>query len=235
MEGVESVDEVLRGVLEDSSDNDDDDDEDDGKGVLDAAPALKNTEDRQQQQRRRRGELFADSSSSRRDGEFVSSGVRARGGQRGATTTTTTTANPASAVAGKQDTGVSTSYLLNAKNKGDRTSTTTATTKNTSLLESADTLHADLTSSLVGLATQLKLSAQAFSDDLADDAQQVSNTEEALSKNKSGLDAATQRMGLLRRMSEGRWWWGRMMLYAGIGVLWVVLVLVVFVGPKLRF
>ena len=231
MEGVESVDEVLRGVLEDSSDNDDDDDDDDddGKGVLDAAPALKNTEDQ-------RRDLFADSSSSsRRDGEFVSSGVRARGGQRGATTTTTTTANPASAVAGKQDTGVSTSYLLNAKNKGDRTSTTTATTKNTSLLESADTLHADLTSSLVGLATQLKLSAQAFSDDLADDAQQVSNTEEALSKNKSGLDAATQRMGLLRRMSEGRWWWGRMVLYAGIGVLWVVLVLVVFVGPKLRF
>jgi len=38
----------------------------------------------------------------------------------------------------------------------------------------------------------------------------------------------------LSRMSEGRWWWGRMVLYAGIFGLWVVMLLLVFVAPKLR-
>ncbi len=42
-------------------------------------------------------------------------------------------------------------------------------------------------------------------------------------------------MGLLKRMSEGKGWWGRIMLYAWIGGLWVVAILLVFVGPKLRF
>lgn len=102
-------------------------------------------------------------------------------------------------------------------------------------LESATSTHSDLTSSLVSLAQQLKLSAQQFSNELAGDAKAVQGTEEALGKNKDGLDTATRRMGVLRRMSEGRWWLGRMMLYAGIGALWLVLCLVVFLGPKIRF
>jgi len=42
-------------------------------------------------------------------------------------------------------------------------------------------------------------------------------------------------MGMLRKMSEGQGWWGRIKLYAFIFGLWVVCFLVVFVGPKLRF
>jgi hypothetical protein len=49
------------------------------------------------------------------------------------------------------------------------------------------------------------------------------------------MEAAGKRMGLLKRMSEGKGWWGRIMLYAWIGGLWVVAILLVFVGPKLRF
>jgi len=56
-----------------------------------------------------------------------------------------------------------------------------------------------------------------------------------LDKNTTGMEAAGKRMGLLKRMSEGKGWWGRMMLYAWIAGLWVVAILLVFVGPKLRF
>lgn len=40
---------------------------------------------------------------------------------------------------------------------------------------------------------------------------------------------------MLRRMSEGKGWWGRMMIYLWIFGLWVVALGIVFLGPKLRF
>lgn len=49
------------------------------------------------------------------------------------------------------------------------------------------------------------------------------------------MEAAEKRMGLLRRMTEGKGWWGRMMLYAWIVAGWVLAILIVFAGPKLRF
>jgi hypothetical protein len=49
------------------------------------------------------------------------------------------------------------------------------------------------------------------------------------------MEAAGKRMGMLRRMTEGKGWFGRMMLYAWIAGLWVVAILLVFVGPKFRF
>ena len=50
-----------------------------------------------------------------------------------------------------------------------------------------------------------------------------------------GMEAAGNRMGALRRMTEGKGWWGRIRLYAIIAALWVAAFLLVFVGPKLRF
>lgn len=108
------------------------------------------------------------------------------------------------------------------------------TPSTTTLLEHQTTLQNDLTSSLISLAAQLKSSAQSFQDDLALDKEAVTSTETALGRNTDGMDAATKRMGVLRRMSEGRWWLGRMMLYAVIFALWVVALLLVFVSPKLR-
>ena len=58
---------------------------------------------------------------------------------------------------------------------------------------------------------------------------------DGLDKNTSGLDAAQKRMGYLRRMTEGRGWRGRMMMYAWIGGLMFVALFIVGFLPKLRF
>lgn len=58
---------------------------------------------------------------------------------------------------------------------------------------------------------------------------------DGLDATTSNMGAAEKRMGMLRKMTEGKGWWGRMMLYAWILGLWVVAILIVFLGPKLRF
>ncbi|KAL8919980.1 MAG: hypothetical protein Q9208_006548 [Pyrenodesmia sp. 3 TL-2023] len=102
-------------------------------------------------------------------------------------------------------------------------------------LESKSTEQMDLTSSMVSLVAQLKSSTLAFSSSLDLDNEALARAQEGLERNKTGLEVAGKRMGTLRKMSEGKGLWGRMMLYAWIGGLWVVAVLLVFVGPKLRF
>lgn len=57
----------------------------------------------------------------------------------------------------------------------------------------------------------------------------------SMEKSELSMEAAQGRMGSLRRMTEGKGWWGRMMLYAWVYGLMVSLVLLVFVFPKLRF
>lgn len=63
----------------------------------------------------------------------------------------------------------------------------------------------------------------------------VDRAVQGLDKNVTGMDAAGRRMGMLRRMTEGRGWWGRMLMYAWIIGLWLVAVFIVYLGPKLRF
>jgi len=103
------------------------------------------------------------------------------------------------------------------------------------LLESDSTTQAALTSSLLSLATALKQSSQAFSTSLEADTAVLNAATEGLDKNAGGMEAAGKRMGMLRRMTEGKGWFGRMMLYAWIAGLWVVAILLVLVGPKFRF
>ncbi|KAL9013741.1 MAG: hypothetical protein Q9173_001585 [Seirophora scorigena] len=103
------------------------------------------------------------------------------------------------------------------------------------LLESNSTEQMDLTGSMVSLVAQLKSSTLAFSSSLDLDNEALARAQEGLEKNETGLEAAGKRIGLLRRMSEGKGWWGRMMLYAWIGGLWIVAIALVFVGPKFRF
>jgi len=103
------------------------------------------------------------------------------------------------------------------------------------LLASNDTESANLTSSLFTLAQALKASSTQFSASLATDTETLNQATEGLDKNTTGMDAAGRRIGLLKRMSEGKGWWGRMMLYAWIAGLWVLAILLVFAGPKLRF
>lgn len=85
------------------------------------------------------------------------------------------------------------------------------------------------------MASQLKANSLRFHESLEADKEAMERAGESLDKNAEGMSAAGKRMGLLRRMNEGQGWWGRMMLYAWIGGLWVLATGLVFVGPKFRF
>lgn len=111
----------------------------------------------------------------------------------------------------------------------------TVTGDTAKILESEDSQAADLTSSLLSLAQQLKASSKSFSASLTADTEHLNRAVDGLDKNTSGMEAAGKRMGMLKRMSEGKGWWGRMMLYAWIVGLWLTAFLLVALGPKLRF
>lgn len=102
-------------------------------------------------------------------------------------------------------------------------------------LEAASGTQADLSDSLVAMASQLKRQSQAMSASLETDKTWLSRASEGLEKNRGGMESAGRQMGMLRRMNEGTGFFGRLWLYGYIFGLWVVLVLFVFAGPKLRF
>lgn len=85
------------------------------------------------------------------------------------------------------------------------------------------------------MASALKDSSRAFAASLDDEKDILDHAGKGMDKNEEALNAASKRMSLLRGMSEGKGWWGRIMLYAWIGGLMVLAVLIVFVMPKLRF
>lgn len=93
----------------------------------------------------------------------------------------------------------------------------------------------DLTDSLLSLASQLKASSHNFHNSLESEQSVLDRAVHGIDRTSSTMEAAGQRMGMLRRMTEGKGWWGRMMLYAWIFGLWVIAILIVFVGPKFRF
>ena len=92
----------------------------------------------------------------------------------------------------------------------------------------------NLTTGLLSLAKALKESSLQFSSSLESEKDVLKRAEGGLDKSAQGMEAAEKKMGMLRKMSEGQGWWGRIRLYAIIFGLWVALFLLVFVGPKLR-
>ncbi|EAW22550.1 uncharacterized protein NFIA_012390 [Aspergillus fischeri NRRL 181] len=160
------------------------------------------------------------------------------------TTASTTTAPPPSATA--TATAAATPTLRHRHQRGpaaatDSTAIATGSATSTSKVqETEQTLDAhraeqeDLTTSLLSLATQLKASSQAFHSSLEAEKSVLARAVEGLDRTTTNMGAAEKRMGMLRRMTEGKGWLGRMMLYAWIFGLWIVAVLVVFLGPKLR-
>ncbi|KAG9854252.1 hypothetical protein KCU98_g2658, partial [Aureobasidium melanogenum] len=103
------------------------------------------------------------------------------------------------------------------------------------VLESATRDQDVLTTSLVTLAQSLKQSSMQFASSLENEKEVLRRAETGLDKNSMGMEAAGNRMGALRRMTEGKGWWDRIKLYAIIAALWIAAFLLVFVGPKLRF
>ncbi|KAK3113890.1 hypothetical protein LTR53_008370 [Teratosphaeriaceae sp. CCFEE 6253] len=92
-----------------------------------------------------------------------------------------------------------------------------------------------LTTGLIGLARALKESSLQFSSSLTAEKDVLKRAEGGLDKSAQGMEAAESKMGMLRRMSEGQGWWGRIKLYAFIFGLWFACFCLVFIGPKLRF
>jgi hypothetical protein len=117
------------------------------------------------------------------------------------------------------------------------TGSATSTSKHQETEQTLDAHRAeqeDLTSCLLSLASQLKTSSQAFHSSLEAEKSVLARAVEGLDRTTTNMGAAEKRMGMLRRMTEGKGWWGRIMLYAWIFGLWIVAVLIVFLGPKLR-
>ncbi|THV90051.1 hypothetical protein D6D27_06097 [Aureobasidium pullulans] len=128
-----------------------------------------------------------------------------------------------------------TSALFNNRSTAQPTTANGEKLSTEQVLDSANRDQDILTTSLVALAQSLKQSSLSFASSLDAEKEVLRRAEGGLDKNSMGMEAAGNRMGALRRMTEGKGWWGRIRLYAIIAALWVAAFLLVFVGPKLRF
>ena len=88
---------------------------------------------------------------------------------------------------------------------------------------------------ILGYASALKDSSRRFHDTLEQDKTAVERAAEGMDRAGTGMEGAKKRMGFLERMAEGKGWWERVVLYAWVYGLMVLLILLVFVLPKLRF
>ena len=129
-----------------------------------------------------------------------------------------------------QTTGAQRSLLLGARS----TAVSDISTKE-AILDRERREQEEITEAMSRLTKELKLSSIRFSEALDEDKEVTKQAGEGIGKNELSMEAAARRMGALTRMTEGKGWWGRVILYAWVYGLMVVLVLVVFVLPKLRF
>lgn len=129
-----------------------------------------------------------------------------------------------------QTTGAATSLLF-----GNRSKEVSDVSTSEAILDHQRKEQEVVTEDLLRMASQLKLSSQRFGEALQEDTEVLTRAGEGLSKNELSLEAAAKRMSAITRMTEGKGWWGRIMLYAWIYGMMLVLVLLVFVLPKLRF
>ncbi|KAI1144518.1 hypothetical protein F5Y05DRAFT_364906 [Hypoxylon sp. FL0543] len=157
--------------------------------------------------------------------KFTSQTLRPRAGasQPAATDTAETTALRTELFGNRTDTG------------SPSTATATATATTEAIMDHHRAEQDKLTESMVAMARALKESSHRFASSLQEDQEVLSAAGTNLERGERGLGAVTGRMGVLRRATEGKGWWGRILLYAWIAGLAVFAVLLVFVFPKLRF
>lgn len=118
---------------------------------------------------------------------------------------------------------------------GDRSQEVSDVATQEAILDRERREQEELTEAMSKITKELKLSSLRFSEALEEDKEMTEQAVKGLSRNELGLEAAARTMGALTRMTEGKGWWDRVILYAWIYGLMVVLVLVVFVLPKFRF
>ncbi|KAI1094646.1 hypothetical protein F5B19DRAFT_19669 [Rostrohypoxylon terebratum] len=157
-------------------------------------------------------------------GTSTSQTLRARG-----------TASQADPTATATDKGQTTALRNELFGNRDSTNPTTATATTEAIIDHHRAEQDKLTESMVSMARALKESSRAFATSLQEDTDVLRAAGQNLERNERGLGAVAGRMGVLRQMTEGTGWWGRILLYAYIAGLAVFAVLLVFVFPKLRF
>ncbi|KAG5985700.1 hypothetical protein E4U54_005870, partial [Claviceps lovelessii] len=113
--------------------------------------------------------------------------------------------------------------------------TQTSTVTAEAILDQQSAEHNLLSESILKMASALKASSQKFSTTLDADKTLLEKAGEGIAKTEQSMEKARGKMGALRRMTEGKGWWGRMMLFAWVYGLMVGLLLLVFLMPKLRF
>lgn len=91
-----------------------------------------------------------------------------------------------------------------------------------------------LSEDILRLAQALKERSLTTSRLLEDDKDVVDRVGEGLHTTNEHLSAASRSMAVLSRMTEGKGWWGRMLLFAMVYGLMLVLVLLFLFLPKLR-
>ncbi|KAI1492061.1 hypothetical protein F5X96DRAFT_628617 [Biscogniauxia mediterranea] len=152
---------------------------------------------------------------------------------RGAPTTTATTDKAETTALRNQLFGDRPAPTSSTSAVGSDPMTTTATAE--AIMDHHRQEQDKLTASMVSMARALKESSQRFSSALREDQDVLAAAGRGLERSERGLDGVAGRMGSLRRLTEGQGWWGRVLLYAWIAGLALAAVLLVFVGPKLRF
>lgn len=123
--------------------------------------------------------------------------------------------------------------LFANRSKPSTPQTSTATAE--ALLDRQRSEQEALSESILQMAGALKSSSQRFSDTLEADKDVVGRASEGMDKTEQSMEAARGRMGTLKRMTEGKGYFGRLKLYAMVYGLMLVCFFVVFFMPKLRF
>jgi hypothetical protein len=113
------------------------------------------------------------------------------------------------------------------------TGVSTATAE--AILDQQASEREDLAEKVYKMAQAMKKQQLSIASSLDAEKDIMSRATEGMERTGRGMEVAKGTMGSLMRMSEGKGWWGRIMLYAWIYGLMVALVLFVFVMPKLRF
>ncbi|RGP70798.1 hypothetical protein FSPOR_3818 [Fusarium sporotrichioides] len=120
-------------------------------------------------------------------------------------------------------------------NRGKPSTPQTSTATAEALLDRQRSEQEALSESILQMAGALKSSSQRFSDTLEADKDVVGRASEGMDKTEQSMEAARGRMGTLKRMTEGKGYFGRLKLYVMVYGLMLVCFLVVFFMPKLRF
>ncbi len=133
-----------------------------------------------------------------------------------------------------EDTAQTTS--ASARLFGDRTpASPSATATEEAILDSHRKEQEALSEDILRLAKALKDKSLTTSRLLEEDKDVLGRVGEGLDTTDRNMESASRSMSTLTRLTEGKGWWGRMLLFAMVYGMMLALVLLFLLLPKLRF